>query len=334
MIAGEPHEQRRMMSALVTGATTPLGRALCSGLRAHGVALLATGIEAPPAALMPPGVDYLRADLARPRELHDLIFGAAVERKVDTIFHLAAHRRAGDEGRSVHRINVESVRHLLEHTREHPTIRRLVLRSSADVYLVEPDLPAVVTEDHPLNHTAGASQWLRDRVEADTLACARMGMGTLEIVLLRLAEVFAPEMGSQIYDYVSSRLCLRPLGFNPMINLLSVEDAAQAFILAGGARDCQGVFNIPGADTLPLRACIRALQRMDVPLPGPLLGPLYRWRRRAREGEFSYELYRERMHLSALLDGRRAARAFGYAPRHHALSLPVSSHAEASEAWP
>ena len=69
--------------------------------------------------------------------------------------------------------------------------------------------------------SAGAPQWVRDRVEADFTACARMGLSTLSIVVLRMTEVLDKNCGSQMYDYLQSSVCLCPIGFDPMLNFFN-----------------------------------------------------------------------------------------------------------------
>ena len=104
---------------------------------------------------------------------------------------------------------------------------------------------------------------------------------------MRCAEIFAPACGSQLWDYLESRVCLRPLGFDPIVNLLSVPDAVAAFTGALHAR-ATGVFNIPGFDTLPLSRAIVEAGRADSPVPGPMLAPLYGLRRWIAGFEFRY----------------------------------------------
>jgi hypothetical protein len=55
---------------------------------------------------------------------------------------------------------------------------------------------------------------------------------------------------------------VRPLGFDPMVNLITEEDRAHALALAMHS-DAPGIFNIPGADTLPLSHALA----FAVPLP-------------------------------------------------------------------
>ena len=311
---------------LLLGATTPLGRRLCEELlKDAGIqAVLAVALEPREHAQLPedPRLTYQQVDLTRPRHMHRLLFGTARELGVDVMVHIAMHR-ANERGPRVHAQNVEALRWILTLSERHPTLRRLVFRSSVEVYRVQENLPTLITEDHPLDFSGDAPQWVRDRVEADVLACMRMGMSALEVMVLRCSELLAPGSGSQLYDYLSAPVCLRSAGFDPMLNVLSLDDATDAFLRAirGGV---QGIFNIPGADTLPLTECIRRWGRPSVPLPGPLLAPAYRLRRRFAGSQFSYRINQGRFHLAAILDGARAREALGYTPQHR-IAWPVAS---------
>ena len=110
-------------------------------------------------------------------------------------------------------------------------------------------------------------------------------------------------------------MCLRPLGYDPMVNVLSLPDVARAVQLAA-ASDATGIFNIPGRDTLPLSELVHRTRRLGVGLPGPLLAPLYALRARLTAGRFRYALDESRFHYGAVLDGRKAALAFGYTPQY------------------
>jgi UDP-glucose 4-epimerase len=124
----------------------------------------------------------------------------------------------------------------------------------------------------------------------------------------------APDSGSQLFYYLSSRICLHPLGFDPMLCLLSMDDAVRATVAALTKR-AQGIFNIPGKDVLPLSEVIALSGRRSVPVPEALLGPLYALRARAIHTDFRYDLNRLRFHQSGVLDGTRAKEVLGYEPR-------------------
>lgn len=284
------------MRILVTGATTPLGgevgrRLLTDPAVEH---VLEAGAE--PFLGDAPRLSYRRCDLTRERAVHDLVHGDARAHGVDTVIHLA-------------------LRQLLAACAAVPTIARFVYPSSAAVYALRASGPALLDEDAALEFDPEAPQWIRDRVEADLTVCARMGMSRLAIVVLRTAEILAPDMGSQLWDYLRSRVCLRPLGFDPMINVISLEDAAAAVVLAAGARG-QGVYNVAGADTLPLSRLIARWGRRDVPVPRPLLAPLYRLRAGATGLEFRFDLNLRRFQFGGLIDDARARADLGYRPTH------------------
>lgn len=305
-----------MSGVLVSGATTPLGQRVVTRLLAAGHApVLAVGAEPPEEAqeLLPDRALYRQVDLTRPRFVRRLLHGPVRDHGIATVVHLAAHRQATQEGRRVHALNVGATRLMLRLAEDHPTIERFVHHSTAHVYANRTDLADVLREDAPLDLSPGAPQWVRDRVEADVTVCTRMGLSPLRILVLRCAEILAPDSGSQLWDYLASRVCLRPLGYDPLTNVLSLEDAARAFVLAVGS-DASGVFNIPGRDVLPLSRLVRLWGRNDLPVPGPLVGPVYRLRQALRHADFRYDLNRPRFHLNATLDGGRAAAVLGYRP--------------------
>ncbi|MCO4769110.1 MAG: hypothetical protein KDA24_03715 [Deltaproteobacteria bacterium] len=305
-------------SVLVTGATTPLGVAFVNSLLADPEVsnVLALGVEERPAALVEhPELTYARSDLRRPRHIRRLLSGPVRELGIDTIVHTALHRSARDEGGAIHKLNVESTRLLLRLAAASEHIKHFVYRSDATVYRVRVSAPQVLREDHALELTPDAPQWVRDRVEGDVIVCTHMGLVDLRIMVLRCAEILAPNMGSQLADWLGSRMTLRPMGFDPMVNLLSLGDASEAMRLAVHS-DKQAILNVPGADTLPISRVAERNGRRCVDVPGPLMGPLYRLRGRARKGDFRYDLNHNRFHFSMVLDGRRASEVLGYQPSH------------------
>jgi len=306
-----------MKGALVTGATTPVGAELVRSLLSNDdkPMVLAIGAEDRPdiLPLEHPRLAYRCLDLTRERNIRRLLFADAKDLGIDVVIHGALHRSAHETGPRVHRLNVDTTRALLRLSERHPTIKRFIYRSYAEVYRISHEQPDLVGEDHPLDFRDRVPQRVRDRIEADVTVCAQIGMSTLHIVVLRCAEVVAPHTGSQLWDYLQSRVCFRPWGFDPMINVLSVDDAVRAIGLAI-TTGAQGVFNVPGKDSLPLSRIIEKYQRVTVPIPGALMRPLYYLRHRTVGREFHYDLSRRRFHFSGILDGARASAELGYSP--------------------
>lgn len=307
-----------LKNVLVTGASTPVGerviRRLLNDSRVHRI-LAVTTHNAPLAIPENERLTSIPVDLRRSRRVHSLLFGPARAMEINVVVHTAMEPSATKEGSSVHAYNVEALRSIMSLSERHPSVRRLVIRSAAEVYQIQNNLPVLIEEDHILNMSRRAPQWVRDRVEADLTACARMGLSPLQIVVMRMAETLAPGTGSQMFDYLQSPVCFRPAGYDPMLNFLTLEDTAAALQRAIHNEE-QGVFNIPGADTLPLSACIRKWGRIGVPSPDGVITPLYRIRNRLTGHDFRYGMNRRRFHYSCVLDGSRAARVLGYIPAH------------------
>ena len=302
---------------LITGAGAPIGEQLVRHLlddsRVDHI-LAVSGYTRASFPLAPSErLTVEQVDLTKSRRMHNLLFETAKDLQIDTVIHTAMHASAMDEGAKVHAYNVDSVRNLIDLCERHPTINRFVLRSASAVYQVQRDLPVLIGEDHPLNMSGNAPQWVRDRVEADLTACVRMGLSSLQILVLRMAEVLAPGTGSQLYDYLQSPLCFHPAGFDPMINLMSIDDAVDALRAAMHA-DEQGVFNIPGADTLPVTVCIQRWGRIGIPAFDAFLSPIYRLRRKLTGHDFRYGMNRRWFTYSGVLDGRRAEEVLRHVP--------------------
>ncbi len=305
-------------TVLLTGASTPMGERLVAKLLSdsrvkHILAVCELG--RPLAIPDSPRLTSASLKLRKQRGLHDLLFGLARDLEVNVVVHTSRIDNAKRTGAAVHAHNVDVLRAIIAFAERHPTIEKMVIRSSAEVYQVQRDLPSLIGEEHPLNMKSGAPQWVRDRVEADVTACTRMGISSLQIVVLRMAEILAPGSGSQIFDYLRSPVCFRPIGFDPMLNFLTIDDAVKALQLAVFTTQ-QGVYNIPGADTLPLSSTIDRWGRLGIPAPERIIGHIYRYRRWFRGGEFQYGMNRRRFHYTGILDGRRAANVLGYIPNH------------------
>lgn len=259
------------MKVLVTGASSPLGARLIEHLIALCDVELVLGVDREVGTSADPRLILHSTDLSHVRRAHDLMWGVARDVGIATVVHL-------------------STEPVLAACTAHPTIRRFVFRSTSEVYARHPEMTELVDEDSPLDFDRLAPRWVREQVEADVAVCAHAA-DPLEIVVLRCAEILAPNIGSRLWEYLSRRVCFRPIAFDPMLNVLSLEDAVEAFA-AAVASSAVGVFNIPGFDTLPLTRAIAESMRIDIPIPA---------RHRARFG--------------GVLDGKRARDAFGYVPR-------------------
>jgi nucleoside-diphosphate-sugar epimerase len=306
-----------MTRVLVTNVDTPFGEALVSALLAEPTIDLVIGWcskrRLSSASQPDPRLRYEALDVHHDRELWRALYGLARELGVDCVIHDPIALRAGHEpALTWHKVTEES-RRLLLHCSEHPTIRHFVLRSSADVYRVAPNLPLLIREDHPLDMAASSAR-VRNLVEIDLYSCSRMSERGLKIAVLRCCELLGAGLGSELFDYLCAPVCLRPLGFDPMLGLLSMADAARAFV-SSALRGVDGVINISGLDVLPLSRLTALAGRRSLALPGTLLSPLYLVRAWTTGAAFRYPGYASRFHHAGVLDGRHALQTLGYEPR-------------------
>ena len=292
-------------AAWLTAPKPPLDHMLCRALLAGGFARVVCvyGAAETTSVQRIEHVQCARADFSSYRSLRDLLSSQAL-RDVDTIVHVLSEE--GDARAAI------ATRELLQLAEEQPGMQRFVLRSVARLYRTDSREPALIDEQHALDW-ARIPRALWAAAEADFTVCERIGSSRLQLLVLRCADVLSPLRDGALHAYLSSRVCLRPLGYDPMLNVLSLEDLARALSLAavsGGS----GIYNIPGRDTLPLSELIRAARRIDAPVPGPLLGPLYALRARLTRRRFDYLNDRVLFHYGAVVDGSKARRLLGYQP--------------------
>jgi nucleoside-diphosphate-sugar epimerase len=318
-----------MRSVMVTHADEPIGRRIVKTLFhdpevAH---LLAVGSGAAPRAfdrfLADPRscFSYVRATLSRHRPVSDLFRSERVqEAQVDTVVHVPAHQpqegHASQLPAGVPPRTAEA-RLVLQHCLETAGIRALVALGSAFVYRLWPGNANRVRETSELDLEPNISPALRSWVDCDMIFHAEVGHERLRVSLLRLPTVVA----SGGYVYLNPLLAgrasarLRPLGFDPVCALVADKDVAQAVAAAIHAERA-GVYNIAGAEAVPLSVLGLWTGRPCLPVPGPLLrvaaGVL-----RAAGGEARLQsLTGTHLHYGFTLDTTRAERELGFRPAY------------------
>jgi nucleoside-diphosphate-sugar epimerase len=305
---------------MITDADAPLARAIRAALLTRERTARVLGVLDRGGSAVPTDPREARetCDFSSERAVRSLLHGPVTRHAIDTVVHgcgaVTSRARASS--------GVESLRALLTLCREHPTIRRIVLLSSTWVYRRAARGPALLHEEHPIDLGPTRSPWRSVLIEADVTACARVDHAPLEVVVLRLAEVFAPGCDGPLSSLRGARMCATALGFDPIVELLSLDDAARAVTLACTVEGIRGVFNVPGRDLLPLSSLLSSLGARTLPLPLSWL-PWFNARRvpmdpREARDDGTLALFRH----GGVLDGGRAHRALGYTPT---IPVPLGS---------
>jgi UDP-glucose 4-epimerase len=160
-------------------------------------------------------------------------------------------------------------------------VKRVVILSSANVYGPSPDNSNFLTEDAPLM-AASRFSGVRDLIEVDMLAHGFFWKHPhIDTVILRPVHIVGPHIKNAPSNYLRLRHPWVLAGFDPMVQLIHVEDAARALIDALNPQ-VRGIYNVVGSGEVPLSAIFRELDRTVIPVPHPLaravLGTLFKYR--------------------------------------------------------
>jgi UDP-glucose 4-epimerase len=217
---------------------------------------------------------------------------------------------------ATHSLNVEGTKHLLDRCIE-TGIAKFVFQSSDSVYKIRPWNPILIDEEADLNFDPDASQYVRDRVDADMICRAAFANPTCKIVVIRPASI----IGRNIHSHWNALLeghwwVPKVLGYDPMIAPTHANDVLRGLKLAIHA-DATGVFNIGGLDVAPLSTFIRLAGAYAVPLPPIAIRWVNRVQRALRLTQYNYEANPEALKYHCLLDTTKAKDKLGYVPQYH-----------------
>lgn len=258
-----------------------------------------------------PGVELVRADLRTPAVAQLL-----VDRGVDTVVHAGLRSLPGAYGgrSALKDMNVLGTMALLAACQHAPSVRRLVVRSSADVYGATPRDPAVFTEDmEPRALPGGGFPRQAAEVEEYVRAFARR-RPDVALTVLRLANVIGPTVDTTFSRYFALPVVPTVLGYDARVQLLHESDAVDVLALAAHA-PAAGTVNVAGDGVLLLSQAIRRAGRVGVAVPASLVGVVGKAVRGARLVDFSPEQVRF-LNVGRVVDSTRAHEVLGFRPRY------------------
>ena len=289
----------------VTGIAGNLGKALARLLHTETSLV---GVDRRPFREKPKDVVHYQVDI-RKRKLEDVFRHHPVE----ALIHLGIMHDPRMPFSEAHSFNVVGTHKVLDLCVRHG-VKKVVVLSSANVYGPLPENSNFLTEEAPLMAADRYSD-VRDLIEVDMYAQSFMWKHPeVETVILRPVHIVGPTVRNAASNYLRLERPVRVLGFDPMVQLVHEDDACRAMALAlrPGVR---GVYNVTGPGEVPLSTALRELGRQPVPVPHLLVRPLLR---RAFEVGLSGFPPEEVDHIQYLcaVDGSRATRDLGYAPRH------------------
>jgi len=287
---------------LVTGVAGHLAGRLAARLAADTGIERVIGVDStPPAAGLPARVEFVAADLRSPM-VSTLLRSA----KVDTVVHAAPRPSAGHA--AVKERNVIGTMQLLAGCQRAGSVRKLVVRSTAEVYDASATSPAVFTEqDVPAGTHKGAHQDMVE-VEGYVLGFARRHP-EITLTTVRLAELLGSGADSALAHYFALPVVPTVLGFDARVQVLHPRDAV-AVLHRATIHDLPGVFNVGGDGVLLLSQAVRRAGRVALPMPRAAVPAAARLGRT----ELSPDLARL-LSYGRVIDTTQLKTTFGYTPK-------------------
>ncbi|MEU6737428.1 NAD-dependent epimerase/dehydratase family protein [Streptomyces physcomitrii] len=211
--------------------------------------------------------EFVQADIRQ-----STIAKVLTERGVTTVVHLdVSGTGLGGTGRTtVKETNVIGTMQLLGACQKSPAVRRLVVKSSTNVYGAAPRDPAVFTETTPPKSLPSGG-FAKDTVEVEgyVRGFARR-RPDVAVCVLRFANILGPGAETPLTEYFSLPVLPTVFGYDPRLQFVHEDDVIEVLRIA--AREPRrgtlnsGTFNIAGEGALLLSQCSRRLGRPTVPM--------------------------------------------------------------------
>ncbi len=292
---------------LITGVSNPLGAEVARRLAPQVPSLFGCDVADPVSANE--DMDFVHADTRQS------VIGKLVRRlRIDTVVHLAVIVDSGREDRATHETNVIGTMNVLAGCAGPSSpVKRLVVKSSQAVYGARADYPSVLAEEMA-SLSRGESSITRDLIELEQLS-HDFALRNPECRVARLRLGYRVTRETSLGGYLSQPLVPTFAGFDPRLQLLAEEDAAEAIVLAAMGKQ-EGVFNVAGDGVVLLSQAIAIMGARSV----PVLPAYARWA--SRLAIRSTTGVRVPSHLAELLmfgsvaDCARLHQEFAWKPAH------------------
>ena len=251
--------RRTKQRVLITGIAGNLGRAVARRLHRR---FEIVGIDRRPVRDMPKDIEIENVDLRR-RRAEDVFR----REHLDAVVHLNIMHDPRTQQKEHHAFNIVGTQKLVELAAEH-RVPKVVVLSSANVYGPDPTNNQFLNEDAPL---MGGQNFMaiRDLIALDMFCNTFFWRHPeIETVILRPANIVG-RVNNAPSRYLRLDRPITVMGFDPMIQIIHVEDVVSAIecALTPGVR---GVYNIAGPSPVPLSTLIKMMGKTRLPVPEPL----------------------------------------------------------------
>ncbi|PIB77737.1 hypothetical protein CQY22_000665 [Mycolicibacterium brumae] len=207
--------------------------------------------------------EFVRADIRNP------FIGKVIRNyDVDTVVHAAAASfvpRSGGRA-TLKELNVMGAMQLFAACQAAPTVRRVVLKSTSEIYGSSAYDPVAFTEDSSARRPPREG-FARDSIDIEGYA---RGLGRrrpdIGVTILRLANMIGPAMDTALSRYLAGPVVPTIAGRDARLQLLHEQDALGALehgVVAGRP----GTFNVGADGIIMMSQAIRRSGRIALPMP-------------------------------------------------------------------
>jgi UDP-glucose 4-epimerase len=253
----------------------------------------------------PKDVLHEKVDIRR-KKLKDVFRNGDIR----AVIHLGVMHDPRASAQDHHSWNVAGFSKLLEYVTQF-RVPKLVVLSSANVYGPHAANPQFLNEDAPLLGGQNFSD-IRDLIEVDMLAQGFFWkLPETETVILRPVHILGA-VRNAASNFLRLPTIPTVLGHDPMIQVIHEADVVHAIDLAlrPGVR---GIFNVAGAEPLPLSRIVKMLDRSTVAVPYTLGRAVLRRLWQFRLTTFPVpEL--DHIRYVCMVDDQRARSVLGFTP--------------------
>jgi UDP-glucose 4-epimerase len=194
-----------------------------------------------------------------------------------------------------------------------PSVRRVVLKSTSEVYGSHPHDPVVHTEDGS-SRRPPREGFARDSVDIEGYA---RGLGRrrpdIAVTILRLANMIGPAMDTALSRYLSGPLVPTVLGHDARLQLLHEQDALGALERATMATTV-GTFNIGAKGIIMMSQAIRRAGRLALPVPTLGVGAVDSVRKATMNSEVNRDQL-DYLSYGRVMDTTRMRTELGFEPK-------------------
>jgi UDP-glucose 4-epimerase len=317
MDSGTPRDDGTLLYpkvVLITGACRFLGGYLTARLAQNSLINRVIAVDA-----VAPSKDLLRrmgrAEFVRGDIRNPFIAKVIRNGEVDTVVHAASASyapRAGGRA-ALKELNVMGAMQLFAACQKATSVRRVILKSTSEVYGSSAHDPVVFTEDNTSRRPLGPG-FAQDSLDIEGYA---RGLGRrrpdIAVTILRLANMIGPAMDTALSRYLAGPIVPTVLGHDARLQLLHEQDALGALergTMAGKA----GTFNVGADGIIMMSQAIRRSGRIPLPVPGFGVWAIDSLRRATRYTEVTREQLNY-LSYGRVMDTTRMRVDLGYGPK-------------------